>query len=242
MPGSNLSAELLLRLSPYLHSKPLFKGSQEFLLFAPFLFVGPTADFLSVVTITIMSFSPSFWPILPVCLLECRRIWSINTHSTASISTPAMSSPHWLRNYFYCIPNTPLLWSFHPNYIWWPPLKCLVVCSFASSVLDMLSLYFVHLGREWWWQVFVLGSTNSLFSLNTVWWQETKTGTQEAWVQIPLLWQTLYISRNPYLSLCFSVLIYKMWLPFSRVSCESWDKTRNPKEIVMVEALPPMKE
>lgn len=31
----------------------------------------------------------------------------------------------------------------------------------------MLSLYFVHLGREWQWQVFVLGSMNSLFSLKT---------------------------------------------------------------------------
>lgn len=31
----------------------------------------------------------------------------------------------------------------------------------------MLSLHFVRLGREWQWQVFVLRSTNSLFSLNT---------------------------------------------------------------------------
>lgn len=37
MPGQSLSAELLLRLSPYLDSKALFKRSQEFLLFAPHL-------------------------------------------------------------------------------------------------------------------------------------------------------------------------------------------------------------
>lgn len=64
--------------------------SQELLLKAPPLPAEPTAGFISAV-ISTMSFSLSSWPTLPAWLLECRRTWSVKTHSTVSICSPAVS-------------------------------------------------------------------------------------------------------------------------------------------------------
>ena len=57
VPVSSLSTDLLLRLSPYLDSQPLFK---EVLLCTPPVPAEPAADFLTTVTRATMSFSPSF--------------------------------------------------------------------------------------------------------------------------------------------------------------------------------------
>lgn len=96
MPGSSLSAELFLRMTTYLHSQTLFKRSQELLLFAPSLPMYPTAGFLTVVTSTTMSFSPSSWLMFPACLwsvgkLDMLRLIQLFTHPSCNAHTPSSS-------------------------------------------------------------------------------------------------------------------------------------------------------
>lgn len=150
VPGSSLPTDMQLRLSHCLDSQPLFKEPLLCVLCLP---AEPTAGFLTAVPRTTMSLSPSL-PMLPACLLECRRTWVVTIHSTAmplalncnahpcGIPTSGSISTSTVYQTILC---------FDCSYAWWPALKCLLVSSFClfKAILALLSLYLVHQGGNW---------------------------------------------------------------------------------------------
>lgn len=149
------------------------------------LSAGPTVGFCTAVT---YFFSLFCWPMLPVCLLECKKTWFVKTHSTALISILTMSLSSNSRT-TSTVSQAPLCidWNLPPmlddlpwNTYW--------SSAFASSKQFCLCYPFnlfirgengagKYLCFETWVVYFFW-----TLSVSIVQWQEPRTGAQEAWI------------------------------------------------------------